>query len=175
MPNATRKITTQYALVHLVIREIRSLDALHNVSWVINKLFFIFNFVTLPAIPPDTSRTTEKPPSCHPSPCGPNAQCQLHNGIPSCSCLPSFIGAPPNCRPECVINSECSSKLACIQQKCKDPCPGSCGYNAKCYTLNHLPICTCEDGYTGDPFAQCTLVQQSIYISIKFYLNTYTM
>lgn len=107
--------------------------------------------------------TTERPPSCQPSPCGPNSQCQMKGGMPSCSCLPSYIGIPPNCRPECVINSECSSQLACINQKCQDPCPGSCGSNANCHVLNHVPICTCQEGYTGDPFTQCTIKPESKY------------
>lgn len=98
---------------------------------------------------------TERPPSCVPSPCGPNSKCQLIGGFPACSCLQGFIDIPPNCRPECVLNSECSSQEACIQQKCKDPCPGSCGFDAGCHVLNHVPICTCNENFTGDPFVQC--------------------
>lgn len=92
---------------------------------------------------------------CQPSPCGPNAQCQVINESPSCSCLQEFIGSPPNCRPECVSNSECSSHLACINQKCRDPCPGSCGVNAECRVVSHTPMCVCTTGYFGDPFTQC--------------------
>lgn len=107
--------------------------------------------------------TTERPPSCYPSPCGPNSQCQLKGNMPSCSCLPNYIGVPPNCRPECVINTECSSELACINQKCRDPCPGSCGYNSNCKVLNHVPICSCQEGYTGDPFVQCNLKPEGLF------------
>lgn len=92
---------------------------------------------------------------CYPSPCGSNAQCRNSNGSPSCSCLPTYIGTPPNCRPECTINSECMSSKACIREKCIDPCPGSCGVYARCNVINHTPICTCPDGYTGDPFTSC--------------------
>jgi hypothetical protein len=92
---------------------------------------------------------------CVPSPCGANSQCRNIGGNPSCSCLPEFTGSPPNCRPECTINSECSSNLACIRQKCRDPCPGSCGSGAQCSVINHTPICTCPEGYTGDPFSYC--------------------
>lgn len=67
-----------------------------------------------------------------------------------------YIGSPPNCRPECVINPECTSNLACIREKCTDPCPGSCGFAAKCSVINHTPICVCPEGYTGDPFTSCT-------------------
>ena len=94
-------------------------------------------------------------PSCTPSPCGPNSKCQIVGSNPACSCLPHYIGAPPNCRPECVLNSECPSQEACINQKCKDPCPGSCGIDAECRVQNHVPTCTCVFGYEGDPFAAC--------------------
>ncbi|KAJ4432717.1 hypothetical protein ANN_21354 [Periplaneta americana] len=100
---------------------------------------------------------------CQPSPCGPNAVCQVAGDSPSCSCLPDFTGSPPNCRPECVSNSECASHLACINQKCRDPCPGSCGANAECRVVSHTPNCICPSGFTGDPFVQC-LVQQSYII-----------
>lgn len=92
---------------------------------------------------------------CQPSPCGPNSQCQVAGESPSCSCLPKFIGSPTNCRPECVSNSECSSHLACINQKCRDPCPGTCGANAECRVVSHTPNCICVIGFVGDPFTQC--------------------
>ena len=66
-----------------------------------------------------------------------------------------MIGSPPNCRPECVVNSDCPSDKACINRKCQDPCPGLCGVNAYCNVRNHVPICICNQGYIGDPFSQC--------------------
>jgi hypothetical protein len=92
---------------------------------------------------------------CQPSPCGPNSQCKELNNQAICSCLPSYIGSPPGCRPECVVSSECSYDKACSNQKCVDPCPNTCGQNAKCRVNNHSPICYCMDGYTGDPFTRC--------------------
>lgn len=92
---------------------------------------------------------------CVPSPCGPNSVCQNAGTVPSCACLSNYIGSPPNCRPECTINAECTSNLACIKEKCQDPCSGSCGVNANCNVLNHIPICTCPEGYSGDPFRYC--------------------
>lgn len=92
---------------------------------------------------------------CIPSPCGQYAECRNVGGVPSCSCLASYIGIPPNCRPECTINQECQSNLACMREKCRDPCPGSCGVLAQCHVMNHVPICTCPQGYTGDPFSNC--------------------
>lgn len=92
---------------------------------------------------------------CVPSPCGPNSECRDIGGSPSCSCSQNYIGSPPNCRPECTISAECLSNLACIREKCLDPCPGSCGLGAQCNVLNHIPICTCLEGLTGDPFTSC--------------------
>lgn len=74
---------------------------------------------------------------------------------PSCSCLPEYVGTPPNCRPECISNSECPNNLACINQKCKDPCPGVCGTNAECKVVSHTPNCVCLVGFIGDPFISC--------------------
>lgn len=93
---------------------------------------------------------------CIPSPCGPNSECRAVGDQPACSCRPNFIGSPPNCRPECVVNTDCPSNRACISEKCRDPCPGSCGFNADCRVQNHIPICTCISGYSGDPFTQCS-------------------
>lgn len=100
---------------------------------------------------------------CHPSPCGPNSECRPVGESPSCSCLRDFVGTPPNCRPQCVSNSECATNLACIQQKCKDPCPGLCGSNAECRVVSHTPMCICAVGFVGDPFTQCSIQQSPIY------------
>jgi hypothetical protein len=42
-----------------------------------------------------------------------------------------------------------------VNEKCRDPCEGSCGLYAKCFVNNHVPVCLCPDGFTGDPFRQC--------------------
>lgn len=92
---------------------------------------------------------------CQPSPCGLYSQCREVNSHAVCSCIKNYIGVPPNCRPECTISSECNQDKACINQRCVDPCPGTCGLNARCQVLNHNPICSCSPGFTGDPFVQC--------------------
>lgn len=113
---------------------------------------------------------------CHPSPCGPNSQCTERNKQAICTCLPQFFGAPPNCRPECVVNSECPLNKACVNQKCVDPCPGVCGQNAMCTVLNHSPYCTCQDGFSGNPFTRCYQVtiaprknRDKIFSSMKLF------
>jgi len=115
------------------------------------------------AAPPPLAAPTNP---CQPSPCGPNAACQVAGESPSCSCLPDFTGSPPNCRPECVSNAECASHLACISLKCQDPCPGSCGINAECRVVSHTPNCICVSGFSGDPFRQCVVPQRKHRYSI---------
>lgn len=99
----------------------------------------------------------EPPPSpCQPSPCGTNAYCKERNGAGSCACLPEYRGDPYNeCRPECVLNSDCPSNRACINQKCRDPCPGTCGSNSECNVVNHSPLCSCWPKYIGNPLTAC--------------------
>lgn len=118
-----------------------------------------FNHLYLAA--KDEPITPVKPTNpCIPSPCGPNAQCQAFSDVPSCDCLPSYYGSPPNCHPECTINADCPTNKACIRNKCGDPCPGSCGFNAVCQVINHNPICSCVDRYSGDPFSSCRPIPQ---------------
>jgi hypothetical protein len=94
---------------------------------------------------------------CSPSPCGSNAICSTRNNrAAACQCIPDYFGDPyVACRPECVVNSDCPSNKACQQLHCIDPCPGVCGTNAVCRVLNHVPSCTCIEGYIGDPFTAC--------------------
>lgn len=89
----------------------------------------------------------------------PNSECKVAGETSACSCLQTYIGTPPNCRPECTINSECPANRACMNLRCVDPCPGSCGFNTQCTVINHTPSCSCNPQYTGDPFQGCSPVQ----------------
>ena len=96
---------------------------------------------------------------CSPSPCGPNAQCRVvYGNKEECSCLPGFVGQPPYCKPECYVDAECAANRICQQQKCIDPCSNVCGVNADCTTTNHMVLCSCIPGYTGDPFTSCQVL-----------------
>lgn len=99
---------------------------------------------------------------CNPSPCGPNSRCREVNNQAVCSCIIGFIGQPPSCRPECVTNSDCARHEACINQKCVDPCLGTCGINAQCKVINHNPICSCPSHYTGNPFIRCEHLRKNM-------------
>lgn len=103
---------------------------------------------------------------CNPSPCGSNAECRERNGAGSCTCLPEYFGDPyTGCRPECVLNTDCARNKACLNNKCLNPCPGTCGINAECHVNNHAPACTCLSGYTGNPLRSCHLIPLSSKIS----------
>lgn len=96
---------------------------------------------------------------CEPSPCGVNAECKVQGNAGSCTCLPDYFGDPyQGCRPECLADSDCPLQLACIRNKCTDPCTGVCGYNAECYVNNHKPTCNCKIGYSGNPFSICSVL-----------------
>lgn len=111
-------------------------------------------FVSCSPVRPDPPARPANP--CDPSPCGPYSRCLVSpQGYAVCSCLPEYRGAPPMCKPECVISAECPQIHACSNQKCVDPCPGTCGLGAQCHVVNHNPICSCPSGQVGDPFTRC--------------------
>lgn len=93
---------------------------------------------------------------CNPSPCGTNAECS--NGV--CNCRLDYVGNPYElCQPECVINDHCPSNRACIRNKCADPCAGTCGQNAVCDVFNHVPMCSCPPGMSGNAFVFCSILR----------------
>lgn len=119
----------------------------------------------------DKDNPTTPTNPCVPSPCGQFSTCRSsgYSGIPMCTCLENYIGSPPNCRPECTVDSDCGSNMACLRQKCRDPCPGSCGIGAQCLVVNHMAVCLCPKGYTGDAFAICSPEpsRKRVYILVK--------
>lgn len=95
--------------------------------------------------------------TCTPSTCGENALCTLVASRPVCSCPRGYYGDPIYLckRAECLDTSDCPGHLSCINEKCSDPCQGTCGTSANCETRNHVPVCSCPPGYTGNPFTSC--------------------
>lgn len=174
MPNVKWSITIQFVVVRLVLLAIHSNSVIHDVSFPpldtqpkksvwkdrINWNFIIFAFSA--ALEPPINVNP-----CIPSPCGPNSECHQIENRAVCSCAFAMLGTPPNCRPECVIHQECPLNRACISQQCQDPCIGACGFHARCTTQTHQPICSCMDGFDGDPYASCT-PRQSEYSFLRF-------
>lgn len=66
-----------------------------------------------------------------------------------------------------MVNSDCVLSKACSNQKCRDPCPGTCGIGAKCHVVNHNPICSCPPGFTGNAFVQCNQIRKSLFSFIN--------
>ena len=113
--------------------------------------------VILSVEPPDVSRD----PCLR---CGSNAQCQRkgNKGQAKCVCLPGYVGDPyEDCRPECVVNTDCSKTKACVFNKCSDPCIGTCGINSLCEVVNHEAVCFCPPNHTGSPFVSCDPISKS--------------
>lgn len=96
---------------------------------------------------------------CNPSPCGANAICRDGN----CYCNDEHQGDPyVGCRPECVLSTDCPRNKACVKNKCVDPCLGTCAANAICDVVNHIPMCSCPQGMTGNAFYNCERIQGKI-------------
>lgn len=119
-------------------------------------MFYLLPLAAIPIPVVEEGTLRPIPPNpCTPNPCGPNSQCQAVSGQAECGCLSNMIGSAPNCRPECILNSDCPASSACVNQKCVDPCPGTCGSNSECRVVNHSPVCSCAAGFTGNAFNDC--------------------
>lgn len=93
---------------------------------------------------------------CQEDSCGENAECFAVNHGIECRCLSGYSGHPyVECRKElgCRSDSECNIDAACINGKCQSPC--KCGKYAICDVTNHVAICKCPPGYSGDPSIAC--------------------
>lgn len=133
---------------HSVIRDVSDN---HTMKFLVRKsLNCIFQIHSALYEEPEINRNP-----CNPSPCGPNSLCRAKNNQAVCTCIDNYIGQPPNCRPECVLSSECPIDKSCERQKCVNPCLTACGDDTNCRVHNHSPICTCKVNYMGDPFTRC--------------------
>merc|ERR1712032_1563000 len=107
---------------------------------------------------PDTISGCERIDPCRNNgPCGVNAECLPRGFMADCKCPPRHFGDPyVMCRQgECQYDRDCSTSLACKEYYCRDPCPGACGPGATCEVVHHRPICSCPEGYRGDPVTGC--------------------
>lgn len=103
--------------------------------------------------------------------CGSKAICHVDNHRAQCSCPPGYTGnpitecrfVPPIIPPQCKMDADCPSKLACFSGNCKNPCLETkpCGANAECSVVDTLPLrtmsCLCLPGYVGDADVECKL------------------
>lgn len=93
------------------------------------------------------------------NPCGTNAECYTYANRAECRCLSGYRGNP---RDRCHVigcrsSGDCPNDRTCLNAQCVDPClyGTACGFGAKCHAQNHLAICRCPQGYTGNPYVGC--------------------
>ena len=73
-----------------------------------------------------------------------------------CFPVPSDLIEPPIVT-GCDTNQECPDYTACRNSRCINPCAvdDPCAPSASCKVIGHEPVCTCPDGYIGDPRTRC--------------------
>jgi hypothetical protein len=64
-----------------------------------------FQYCTrIPPPPPEPKIPQPINPCLNNGPCGQNAYCRAVGEVAQCYCYESYIGSPPNCRPECTVS-----------------------------------------------------------------------
>lgn len=83
--------------------------------------------------------------------CEANKMCEVRKHEPTCICKHGFVVNSVGefvCATgpiECRANDECASNLACVNNKCVNPCSVGqpCPPSKQCDVLNHQPVCIC--------------------------------
>ena len=57
----------------------------------------------------------------------------------------------------CQSEDDCPEYNSCRNRACVDPCAEDdpCSAAANCQVVRHNVVCTCPDGYVGDPKTSC--------------------
>ena len=72
-----------------------------------------------------------------------------------------FFSGPIVEQPQCTMDADCASKLACFSGTCRNPCIETkpCAVNAACTVVDTLPLrtmsCSCLPGFVGDADVEC--------------------
>jgi hypothetical protein len=72
-----------------------------------------------------------------------------------------FFFFPIVVQPQCTVDADCASKLACFSGTCRNPCIETkpCAVNAACTVVDTLPLrtmsCSCLPGFVGDADVEC--------------------
>lgn len=107
--------------------------------------------------------------------CASRAECKPQNHMAVCKCQPGLIGNPYiDCKaepqPECTLDTDCSSRLACIDHKCTNPCTAlePCQRPARCEVVPSTPvrtmICVCPEGYVSSGSGTCKPLNEVVKI-----------
>ena len=86
--------------------------------------------------------------------CEPNKVCEVRKHTATCICKHGFVVNSAGefvCaggRIECRSDEECASNMACMYNKCVNPCNigESCPEGKVCEVMDHKPICICLEG-----------------------------
>uniref|UniRef100_A0A0K2TAS5 Putative LOC101893139 [Musca domestica] n=1 Tax=Lepeophtheirus salmonis TaxID=72036 RepID=A0A0K2TAS5_LEPSM len=110
------------------------------------------------------------------NPCAPNALCKTVQHASSCVCIPPLIGnpfvscvekepSPIEVEKECVVDSDCPSQLACLNDYCENPCYSltPCHTSAMCSVVDTSPfrtmVCTCREGWIPQEDRSCIPIE----------------
>lgn len=118
-------------------------------------------------------------PVCDEETCALDAVCLPRNHQPQCECKAGLVGNPhqqclppeqtitiQSSKPSCLHDSECPSQLACINQRCSNPCALAqvCSSQQTCTVLDILPlrtmICKCPKDTFTDNAGNCVALRQ---------------
>lgn len=102
-------------------------------------------------------------------PCQSPSRCEVVPSSPVrtmiCICPEGYVSSGSGtCKPtkpvieigECIVDSDCPNEKACLNGICRDPC--NCGINAECRIKDHKPVCSCKQGYDGNPQLECVKI-----------------
>lgn len=93
------------------------------------------------------------------NPCGPNAECFAQGNSAQCTCVSGYRGNPyERCHVVgCRSNNDCPDDRSCINAQCINPCvyEHPCASDAQCRIKNHVALCRCPPGMSGNPYTFC--------------------
>lgn len=112
---------------------------------------------------------------CDEDTCADSAICKGQQHQPKCYCPQGTTGnpfirctlllSPPDGQPECRSDSECPTQMACINQKCVNPCANEqvCKPDQECRVLDTSPLrtvmCQCPPDMVVDSSGRCISVR----------------
>ena len=85
-----------------------------------------------------------------------------HHAI-TCTCPDGYFASGANCeKRECNGPQDCPAyKSKCtLDGICVNPCDGVCSKDLICNLNQWVPVCTCPDGMRGNPYINCTMVEE---------------
>jgi len=104
------------------------------------------------------------------NPCAPsNSDCVDRDHSASCQCRVGYVGNPfiscdpPERQVECVTDGDCPSQLACLNERCQNPCVtlSPCQRPGECRVVDTVPVrtmvCQCPPGYVSLTNGACRL------------------